>query len=404
VKQKRTQPLFHSIKSDQIDPVEGVIKGVVILQSGIDKYGEHFDDVSLSQLSTLGNEQAHGVKVRNGHPNMCDSSLGSFIGRYKNFTITKNADDLPVVVADLYLDKEACKTSPKGNPYDHIVTMAQKNNDMFGNSIVYRPAKEEVKIVTDKDGNEKTIAYQRFDSFIASDLVDSPAATTSLFKDENDFAANATLYLNENPEIFELLDKKPEVLKEFLGKYKSYNKIKMTEQKKKDTSFKSWLTNLFKDDEKAYDAQDASGATISISDEDGDGTPSVGDKVSNADGAMASAKIAMQDGTTINTDENGVITSIDPKAEATPTPEPSKSFDELKSAFELEVAEHKSDNEIAQKAIEGLNKKLKEKTEALAKFKSDFKPETSGTQFPAPTEEKKAADYIKEINDKKANK
>jgi hypothetical protein len=219
---RKTLPLYYK---QNVSIADGVIKNIVIIQAGKDKVGDNFDMKSLEQLVLLGNAQSQGVKSRFGHPNLCDDALGTYLGRYKNYSIGKNDENLDVVIADLHVD-DIAKKSPKGDLYTYVVEMAQKNSDMFGNSIVYNPDKPEVKKEQDETGNEIEVPYERFRSFIASDLVDSPAATTSLFKDTDSFASKATAWMDENPEIFELINKNPQILKSFLIKYSNYKKAK----------------------------------------------------------------------------------------------------------------------------------------------------------------------------------
>jgi len=216
---KKSTPSYFKGQAPSVDG--NILRGVVILQSGEDKAGDNFDHVSLEQLVLLGNAQSQGVKSRFGHPNMCDSSLGTFIGRYKNFQTSTNSDGKAVVIADLHLD-DVAKKSPKGDLYTYTIEMAQKNSEMFGNSIVYNPAETLKAEEVDASGNKIVKEYQRFKSFVASDLVDSPCATDNLFKDTESLAVKATEWLDENPEIFELVAKHPEILKSFLIKYTNY--------------------------------------------------------------------------------------------------------------------------------------------------------------------------------------
>lgn len=402
--QKNSAHLFGIVKSDQVDPVNGIIKGVVIIQSGKDKHGDNYDMKSLEQLVSLGNAQNQGVKVRNGHPNLCESKLGSFIGRYKNFRIQlpnegfmgDPAGQKSVVLADLYLDKEACKTSPAGDPFEHIMLMAQKNSDMFGNSICFMP--DECEVVTEKDaqGNDKKTVYTRFKSFIASDLVDSPAATTSLFKDHNDFAAKATLFLDENPEMFELLEGHPEILEEFKSKYKAFKSAKEKSNTITMATFKEKVKALLGLVVKDFTAQTADGKTISITDASGSGVPAAGEVVSDESGnPIPSATLPMSDGSTIMTDADGKITTIT-QAEAKPTPPvtPEKSADEklveMKAQYDALVKEKAENEEASLKAIETLTTKVTDLEGRLSKIKSTGDPKTSGTQFPkGPGAEKK---------------
>ena len=229
-------PVFKSVDVSNVDRENGIIKNVVIIESGIDKYGDNFDETFLRSMELQGNSQPMGVKSRFGHPSMSKEALGSYLGRFKNFNVG-DVDGKQVLLADLYLDKTAKASPTNGNMYDYVLDMASSNDDMFGNSVVFMADKEEIKTEKDVDGNEVRVPYIRLKTFMASDIVDSPAATTSLFKDYNEgnFAAKATEFFDENPEFVTLLKSHPEKVKEFINKYEIFKE--MAEEK-------SFLTKL----------------------------------------------------------------------------------------------------------------------------------------------------------------
>lgn len=373
---KKTKAVY--FKGQTLNVGDSNIDNIVILQAGQDKTGENFDRISLDQLVVLGNAQGQGVKCRFGHPNLCDSALGTYLGRYKNFAVSTNADGKEVVVANLLLDDVASR-SPHGNLKDYVIEMARKNSDMFGNSIAYDPADPEYIIEKDALGNDVEVAYERINAFMASDLVDSPAATDNLFKDDTDFAALVTEFLDANPKIFDVVLKDESVIKKFLDKYNHYKNLKKMTIVKKTKSLKEQLadglkalaTQLGGETKKSVDATTADGKTVTISDEDGDGKAGPGDTVT-VDGQPAiSMTLAMGDGTTITTDESGIITDV--KEVAAPAPAPAKSvnvvetkeYKDLKKLYDAqtaEVAKVKADNEKANKAglkqVEALTKQL----------------------------------------------
>jgi len=195
----------------QVDESSGVLHKVVVAQIGqVKSYFEMIDATTLSQIESLGNAREKGVKARFGHPNMCSSSFGTYIGRFRNFKVDEGS-----VHADLHLD-EICKDSPSGNLYDYIIKMAKNNPDMFGASIAFVPGKPEA---TDAE-----FPSTRIEELLATDLVDDPAATNSLFAVDA-FAFQATTFLNANPGIASLIASKPESIIEFMLKYYSNNDI-----------------------------------------------------------------------------------------------------------------------------------------------------------------------------------
>ena len=193
----------------QIDEGAGILKKVVVAQAGkVKSYFEQIDSVTLSQIALLGNSKEAGVKARFGHPNMCSSSFGTYIGRFKNFQVEGEK-----VFGDLHLD-DVCKESPSGNLFDYIVKMAKNNPDMFGASIAFVPGEPSL---TDEE-----YPATRIDDLLATDLVDDPAATNSLFAVDS-FSYQATRFLDENPSIAWLIAKKPDTIIEFMLKYYSNN-------------------------------------------------------------------------------------------------------------------------------------------------------------------------------------
>lgn len=413
---KKSKPIYNKIKEGSVDSSAGTIKGIVILQSGVDKYGDNFDRKSLDQLVVLGNEQSQGLKSRFGHPNMCDSTLGSYLGRYKNFRIEQNSEGKEVVVADLAIDDVASR-SPKGNLKSYVLEMAVKNDDMFGNSIVYMPDTPEAFNEKDEEGNNQIVYYERFKSFLASDLVDSPAATESLFKgkDSSDFAAVVTEFLDSNPEVYDIISKDETVLNSFLTKYKNFKSQKdMTI--KKEGSFLNKLKELVDgalntDKKKDFNMTTTDGKVITCVDPDGDGKPAVGDQINDDQGnPIKDATLNVNDGNTIVTDSDGKITSIAPTEQkekpAAPAPAPApapaaqKSAEERLAALEAELAEEKR---LRKEENDAAMKEAKRLTDRIAEVKSTGDPKTSSsTQFKnnRPGEMSKA-DYKREMEERK---
>ena len=202
-----TPPIAFSVAN--IDEGAGILQKVIVAQVGkVKSYFEQIDAITLAQIEQLGNEKENGIKARFGHPNMCSSSFGTYIGRFKNFKV-----DGDKVLGDLHLD-EVCKESPSGNLYAYILKMAKNNPDMFGASIAFIPGEP---VITDDE-----YPATRIEDLLATDLVDDPAATNSLFAVDS-FSYQATRFLDENPAIAWLIAKKPDTIIEFMLKYFSNN-------------------------------------------------------------------------------------------------------------------------------------------------------------------------------------
>ena len=92
-----------------IDREKGIIKDIILCQTGEAKGHDLFiNDQFIDKVVQLGNDNQVGIKARFGHPNICSTALGSYLGRYKNFRSDGNK-----AIADLYLDSTS-KKSPNG--------------------------------------------------------------------------------------------------------------------------------------------------------------------------------------------------------------------------------------------------------------------------------------------------
>lgn len=402
---KKSTPIYFKGSEVKTDKTTGTIKGIVIGQEGFDKYDEYWDQVFLEQLITAGNAMPKGLKSRFGHPNMCDTTLGSYIGRFKDFSLSKNSIGKNVVVADLYLDP-ICKNAPggRGNLYDYVLGMAEHNDDMFGNSIAfYENEPEKVSI---NFGEEVRDVYAlRLKLFDASDLVDSPAATDSLFKDiaADDLGITVTNFIEENPRVMEILTsaKGKDIVDNFLTKLKSYQTQKM---KKENTPVseakKTWLQKMkeaFGTDApasvtfKAFDLELLDGSKVTVSDEDGNGTAAVGDKVTNADGSpVASSTVEGKNGTKITTDANGVVTAVEGESiQPAATVEAQKEVSTLKEKVaelttKLQASEKEKEDMLAltQKEVATIKEQLAKVTGTHVVKESQTTVSSSATEQP----------------------
>jgi hypothetical protein len=225
-----TSPIF-SAPVTNIDRGLGIIQGVTIARVGPAKgHGGFVDRTFLLQIIDNAANKAAGIKARFGHPNMCSQALGTYLGRFKNYSYSGD-----LVKADLHLDETAKKT-PSGDLYSYVLDMAEKNPDMFGASIVFEIG-ESVFLEEEVDGKKVENEYFRLKELRATDIVDEPAATDGLFS-ANTFPGIATQFLDENPEILELILSKPESITEFLTNYLTHSKMTLSEKiREKITAF-----------------------------------------------------------------------------------------------------------------------------------------------------------------------
>lgn len=217
-----TSPIF-STPVDSINQDSGIIHGVAIAKIGIAKgHGLFIDKTFLLQIVDFASTKPAGIKARFGHPNMCSTALGTYLGRFKNYSYSGDQ-----VKADLFLDNSA-KETPSGDLYSYILKMAESNPDMFGASIAFEMAKS-VFLEEDIDGIKVKKEYARLANLFATDIVDSPAATDGLFSSDN-FPAIATQFLDENPAIMDLIFSKPDSIKEFLSNYLINSNMNLSEK------------------------------------------------------------------------------------------------------------------------------------------------------------------------------
>lgn len=373
----KSLPLFEN-QSANVDRENGIIRNVVIVQEGLDKDDCYFTKEFLQELLGNAQEQTNGVKSRFGHPNMCKTSFGSFIGRYKNFSIIDD-EGKNKLIADLHLDEITKETQVEGQGisyFDYITKMSETNSDMFGNSIHFHC---ESSLEDDPSGQVTypVELYSNLKSFYASDLVDSPCATDNLFKSSEDLGIQVTAFLDANPQVFGLIKEKPELLQNFLKRYENYNKEKSKKSKLK-MSFKNMIKSLMGGKFKDVDVTLSDGqiATV-VSDSD---QPKAGDKIVDESGSvLADGEYQLPDGETSYVVAGGLIAEIkDSKATEegeAPTEEEGEK-DNLTEGQELkELRQFKEDatstiTEMA-KEIKG----LKESFTTLAKSVKSKTPE-----------------------------
>ena len=391
--QFRANPQYNQSVTQNIDTDKGVIYGVVLAQKGLNKNGKYFSERFLNELKAKGDERGY-IKARFGHPTMCNNSLGSYIGRYKNFKVEDEK-----LFGDLYLDDIAKDTNVEGRGitmYDYIMRMAQSNSDMFGNSIVILA--NYVIEEYEEDGEKKEADGHELIEWISSDLVDDPAATDSLFHSADDLGVKITDFLDENPQIFEILEKEPKILGDFFSRYEAYLGRKNNKKNMKKGVFARALVAMFGKSLFDVDLTLANGDIITVETEAEE--PAVGDKVKQKTDGGEDAEKPLADGDYLLKDERtlvvegGVIKEI--KEKETPKDE-GKEADKGASA----------DDEFAQAVMEGF-KMLAEKITAIEKrfariekTQSKFEVKDEGSVSNATAEGSKKKFSIEDIKARK---
>ena len=164
----------NSSKASNIDLEAGIIYGVKEADSGLNKNGYYFSEDLISSLAEQGNS-GEGIKCRFGHPSQGIESLGTYIGRKRNYRIENGS-----LYADLYLDPITKETLVNGtSTFNFIMKMAENNPDMLGCSVVFSASLSEQEI------EGATQLVPTLIKFTASDLVDEPAATDHLFNSQS---------------------------------------------------------------------------------------------------------------------------------------------------------------------------------------------------------------------------
>lgn len=236
----------------QVDQEAGVIRTVKVCSEGeAAGHGFHVDEEFIATLVSQGNGSKKGLKARFGHPTMCSEALGTFIGRFKNFskgtTVRDDGTKAACCFADLHLS-ESAKDTPNGDLHGYVMAMAENEADMFGTSIVfktgprYRRNSKGEKIYPRNQAGEWNDEfdqaggpdYVECEQLMACDCVDDPAANDGLFSGfaGETVAGQISDFLDLHPQLFQLLEDNPEVMEviaqhgdkfeEFFSRYREY--------------------------------------------------------------------------------------------------------------------------------------------------------------------------------------
>ena len=279
----------------RIDNEAGIIEGVKVCTEGeAQGHGVNLDAEFINTVVRFGNERKQGLKARFGHPNMCSTALGTFLGRHKNFraeTITRDDGSKALTaVADMFLSNEA-KETPNGNLYDYVLGLAKNEPDVFGTSIVFSPGREYRKTKDGKNAysldalsyvgeDDEPIdtkqtplsdeVYVECESLHACDCVDDPAANDGLFSrfSQETVAGQMTEFLDLNPEIWGAIQSNPSILEalsrygnkmdEFMERYREYREHNKEgkEMKKKTNSDENGIAKLAADEQTPPEKKD----------------------------------------------------------------------------------------------------------------------------------------------------
>lgn len=377
--------LFQTATTQKIDVEKGIIYGVVLACGGKNKNGTYFTDEFLNDLAKQGNEKGE-IKSRFGHPTMCASALGTYIGDYKNFSVKDNK-----LYGDLHLSSVSKKVNvPNGgiSMYNYVLEMAQNHSKKLGNSIVVY-ADYEILQRKKQQGEEEQITALKLIDFAFSDLVDDPAATDSLFHSAGDLGTWVGVFLDNHPEIFEALEKKPLIVADFLERYLHSVNHKKEHMKK---------INVFEKIKKALKASFdvdltlANGDIISVVTEqtpkEGDAVKQKTDNGQEVDKPLSDGEYLLKDQRTLVVKDSKIAEIKEKTSESDPEKDKEATSEEFEALGQLVLVMY---NRIEK--LENENRDLTKKYETLAKsVKSDFsagQPSKQGANNPTGNQTKK---------------
>ena len=259
----------------KVDHEQGIIPGISVCTVGEAKgHDVHLDSEFIGRVVELGNEQSHGLKARFGHPNMCDTALGTFLGRFKNFR-----EDGNKARADLFLSNSA-KDTPNGDLHSYVMSMAENEPDMFGTSIVfsqgaaYQRGPDGNKMTDPQEWSDDAPMFIECEQLHACDAVDEPAANEGMFSrfSGGTIAGQVTEFLDTHPEIFDAIQGNPEILSAFadhsgrvdgfIERYKAYRATQTGESTMKKTEASAESQGTVVEDTPPVELEDDSTSTV----------------------------------------------------------------------------------------------------------------------------------------------
>uniref|UniRef100_A0A6M3LY66 Major capsid protein n=1 Tax=viral metagenome TaxID=1070528 RepID=A0A6M3LY66_9ZZZZ len=218
-----------------IDKENHIIRGFSVISLGEARGHElEIDDETLNLVVKHGNAKENGIKSRFGHPNMSNSAIGTYLGRVRNFR-----KDNDRVRADLYISDVAFD-SPKGDLGSYVESLAEKEPDMFGSSIVF-PIENRIENKGEKGikgRNGKFIDLARPSILNGVDVVDDPATGDGMFEFFSDTvkpSAEMTGFLDNFLKLPDAMDR----IHSFLNRY-----IENKEEKQKLISLAERMVSM----------------------------------------------------------------------------------------------------------------------------------------------------------------
>lgn len=192
-----------------VDRENNIIHGMTLIQANREALGHevYIDEKFVRSVVKQGKETGDvGLKARFDHPSACFSSMGTQIGRFKNFSMKGDK-----AVADLHLAPFAFDSNPNGNLGEFLMDAAENDPDIMGNSIVFQGKEPEMFTAGEGDNPEDIqfmYPHARLHKLYGCDVVDEGAATDGMFaiKGRPDYLAEqAELWLGEKKDMIKTL-------------------------------------------------------------------------------------------------------------------------------------------------------------------------------------------------------
>lgn len=220
---------------EQVEP--NVIKGCSICTTGPALgHGVNLDKDFVREVFKQGEDMRIGLKSRFGHPGMCSESLGTYLGRFRNFRLTDNGERL---LADLHF-AESARKSPHGDLAEYVKQLAIDDPKAFGTSIVfingdrYRKDKDGEKVYEEQWAEDADLdltpeVFATCKQLLDCDFVDEPAANPDGLFSSASIAGEFNQFFAEHPEVETFLKNNEKVV-DHIQKYgvniKQYLKVK----------------------------------------------------------------------------------------------------------------------------------------------------------------------------------
>ena len=219
----------------RVDHENGIIHEVSLLESGREASGHGFwvDMKMVRQAVKQGKASGElGLKARMDHPSACFSSMGSQLGRIKNFKAKGY-----MAVADLHIG-EFAKHSPSGDIRKWLLSVAEHDPSQVGFSISFMMSEPEDFTAGEDDNDEDLefiLPHARIDTLYGADVVDEGAATSSLFEEgiigrPNYLAEQAQLWMTEKADMVKGIFKP--LVNELIKENINQKSINMSDDKK----------------------------------------------------------------------------------------------------------------------------------------------------------------------------